>query len=53
MLLCEFDPDEFIRFMELYIDSYDEWFQMGMSQFSDGGLTLTKPYISSSNYIIK
>ena len=25
----------------------------GMSQFADGGLMSTKPYISSSNYIIK
>ena len=57
MLLCEFDPDEVYKwFMELYIDSYD-WVMVpnvyGMSQFSDGGLMSTKPYISSSNYIIK
>ena len=57
MLLCEFDPDEVYRwFMELFIDSYD-WVMVpnvyGMSQFSDGGLMATKPYISSSNYIIK
>ena len=25
----------------------------GMSQFSDGGLMATKPYISGSNYIMK
>jgi deoxyribodipyrimidine photolyase-related protein len=25
----------------------------GMSQFADGGLMSTKPYISSSNYILK
>ena len=25
----------------------------GMSQFSDGGLMSTKPYISGSNYILK
>ena len=25
----------------------------GMSQFSDGGLFATKPYISGSNYILK
>ena len=25
----------------------------GMSQFADGGLMSTKPYISSSNYIMK
>jgi len=57
MLLCEFDPDEVYRwFMELFIDSYD-WVMVpnvyGMSQFSDGGIMSTKPYISSSNYIKK
>ena len=57
MVLCEFDPDEVYRwFMELFIDSYD-WVMVpnvyGMSQFADGGLMSTKPYISSSNYIIK
>ena len=57
MMLCEFDPDEVYRwFMELFIDSYD-WVMVtnvyGMSQFSDGGLMATKPYISGSNYIIK
>ena len=39
-----------------FIDSYD-WVMVpnvyGMSQFADGGLMSTKPYISSSNYIIK
>ena len=57
MLLCEFDPDEVYRwFMELFIDAYD-WVMVpnvyGMSQFADGGLFATKPYISSSNYIMK
>jgi deoxyribodipyrimidine photolyase-related protein len=57
MMLCEFDPDEVYRwFMELFIDSYD-WVMVtnvyGMSQFSDGGLMATKPYISGSNYILK
>ena len=57
MLLCEFDPDEVYKwFMELFIDSYD-WVMVpnvyGMSQFSDGGLFTTKPYISGSNYIRK
>ncbi len=57
MLLCEFDPDEVYRwFMELFIDAYD-WVMVpnvyGMSQFADGGLFATKPYISSSNYILK
>ena len=57
MLLCEFHPDEVYKwFMELFIDSYD-WVMVpnvyGMSQFADGGLMSTKPYISSSNYIYK
>jgi deoxyribodipyrimidine photolyase-related protein len=57
MLLCEIDPDEVYRwFMELFIDAYD-WVMVpniyGMSQFADGGLTSTKPYISGSNYLMK
>jgi deoxyribodipyrimidine photolyase-related protein len=57
MLLCEFDPDEVYRwFMELFIDSYD-WVMVpnvyGMSQYADGGMIVTKPYISSSNYVLK
>lgn len=57
MLLCEFDPDEVYRwFMELFIDAYD-WVMVpnvyGMSQFADGGLFATKPYIGGSNYMNK
>jgi deoxyribodipyrimidine photolyase-related protein len=57
MLLCEFDPNEVHRwFMEMYIDAYD-WVMVpnvyGMSQFADGGLMATKPYISGSNYLMK
>lgn len=57
MVLCEFDPDEVYRwFMELFIDAYD-WVMVpnvyGMSQYADGGLMSTKPYISGSNYILK
>jgi len=57
MMLCEFDPDEVYKwFMELFIDSYD-WVMVtniyGMSQFADGGLMATKPYISGSNYLMK
>ncbi len=57
MLLCEFHPNEVYRwFMELFIDAYD-WVMVpnvyGMSQFADGGLFATKPYISGSNYILK
>lgn len=57
MLLCEFDPDEVYKwFMELFIDAYD-WVMVpnvyGMSQFADGGIMSTKPYISGSNYLMK
>jgi deoxyribodipyrimidine photolyase-related protein len=57
MLLCEFDPDEVYRwFMEFFVDAYD-WVMVpniyGMSQFSDGGLIITKPYISGSHYLMK
>jgi len=56
-LLCEFDPDEVYRwFMEWFIDAYD-WVMVpnvyGMTQYADGGLITTKPYISGSNYIRK
>ncbi|MBS1596365.1 MAG: cryptochrome/photolyase family protein [Bacteroidetes bacterium] len=57
MLLCGIRTDEVYRwFMELYIDSYD-WVMVpnvyGMSQYADGGLMSTKPYISGSNYLLK
>lgn len=57
MLLCEFDPHHVYRwFMEMYIDAYD-WVMVpntyGMTQFADGGLMMTKPYISGSNYLLK
>ena len=57
MLLCEFDPNEVYRwFMEMFVDAYD-WVMVtnvyGMSQFADGGLMATKPYISGSNYLMK
>ena len=57
MVLCEFDPDEVYRwFMEMYVDAYD-WVMVpnvyGMTQFADGGLMTTKPYISGSNYLLK
>ncbi|MEM9328729.1 MAG: FAD-binding domain-containing protein, partial [Bacteroidota bacterium] len=57
MLLCELHPDEVYRwFMEMYVDSAD-WVMApnvyGMSQFADGGIFATKPYIGGSNYILK
>jgi len=56
-LLCEFDPDEvYAWFMALFIDAYD-WVMVpnvyGMTQFADGGLMTTKPYISGSAYLMK
>jgi deoxyribodipyrimidine photolyase-related protein len=42
--------------MEMYVDAYD-WVMVpntyGMTQFADGGLIMTKPYISGSNYLMK
>lgn len=57
MLLCEINPKEvYAWFMEMYIDSAD-WVMvpnvLGMSQFADGGLFATKPYIAGSNYMRK
>lgn len=57
MLLSEIHPNEvYYWFMEMFIDAYD-WVMVpnvyGMSQYADGGLITTKPYISSSNYVRK
>jgi deoxyribodipyrimidine photolyase-related protein len=57
MLLCEIDPAAVYRwFMELFVDAYD-WVMVpnvyGMSQYADGGSIVTKPYVSSSNYVRK
>jgi len=57
LLLIEVDPDEVYKwFMSQFIDAYD-WVMFGnvyaMSQFSCGELLTSKPYISSSNYILK
>ncbi len=57
MLLCMIDPkDVYEIFMEWTIDAY-EWVMIpnvyGMTQFADGGLMMTRPYLSSSNYILK
>ncbi|NDD58275.1 MAG: cryptochrome/photolyase family protein [Chlamydiae bacterium] len=56
-LLCEIHPDEIYRwFMEMFIDAYD-WVMVpnvyGMSQYADGGLMTTKPYLSGSSYLRK
>lgn len=57
MLLCEVEPNEVYRwFMQLFVDAYD-WVMVpnvyGMSQFADGGLITTKPYLSGSAYVRK
>ncbi len=57
MLLARIDPNEVNKwFMEMYVDSSD-WVMepnvYGMSQFSEGPLFATKPYIGGSNYILK
>lgn len=57
MLLSEVDPKEVYKwFMEMFVDSSD-WVMapnvFGMSQFADGGLFATKPYIGGANYIRK
>ena len=57
MLLCEIHPKDIYRwFMEFAIDSYD-WVMIpnvyGMVGYNDGGGTTTKPYVSSSNYVLR
>ncbi len=57
MTLLGIDPDEGYQwFMEWYIDAYD-WVMVpnvyGMALFADGGTMVTKPYVSSSNYLRK
>ena len=57
MMLCEFSPDDVYRwFMEMFIDAYD-WVMVpnvyGMGLQADGGLMMTKPYISGSSYILR
>ncbi len=57
LLLTEASPDEIYRWFNGYfVDAYD-WVMVpnvyGMSQYADGGLMTTKPYICSSNYILK
>lgn len=56
-LLAQVHPDEVEAwYLGIYIDAI-EWVEMpntrGMSQYADGGLLATKPYVSSGNYINK
>lgn len=57
MFLSEINPNNVYKwFMEMYVDAY-EWVMIpniyGMSQYADGGKIVTKPYFSSSNYVLK
>ncbi|WP_028377653.1 cryptochrome/photolyase family protein [Leeuwenhoekiella sp. MAR_2009_132] len=56
-LLTQTHPDEVDAwYLGIYIDAI-EWVEItntrGMSQFADGGIVATKPYISSGSYINK
>ena len=56
-LLAGLHPDEVDEwYLGIYIDAL-EWVEItntrGMSQFADGGIVGTKPYVSSANYIDK
>ena len=57
MNLCQIHPTDVYKwFMEFSLDSYD-WVMLAnvysMGMYADGGLATTKPYISSSNYILR
>jgi deoxyribodipyrimidine photolyase-related protein len=57
LLLCMINPNDVYNiFMEWTIDAY-EWVMIPnvycMTQFADGGKVMTRPYFSSSNYILK
>lgn len=56
-LLTQIHPDQVDAwYLGVYIDAL-EWVEItntrGMSQFADGGIVATKPYVSSANYINK
>lgn len=56
-LLAGIHPDEVDNwYLGVYVDAV-QWVEIvntrGMSQYADGGLVATKPYISSANYIHK
>lgn len=56
-LLSQVHPDQVDQwYLGVYIDAI-EWVEItntrGMSQFADGGIVATKPYVSSGNYINK
>jgi len=56
-LLARIHPDEVDNwYLGIYIDAF-EWVEItntrGMSQYADGGIMASKPYVSSANYINK
>ncbi len=56
-LLAGVDPDEVDAwYLGVYIDAF-QWVEVtntrGMSQYADGGMIGSKPYVSSANYINK
>lgn len=56
-LISGYQPREVYEwFMSMYVDAY-EWVMvpnvMGMSQYADGGMLATKPYIAGGNYLQK
>jgi deoxyribodipyrimidine photolyase-related protein len=56
-LLAGVHPDEVDAwYLGIYIDAV-QWVEIvntrGMSQFADGGLVATKPYVASANYLRK
>ena len=56
-LLAGLDPKQVHEwYLGIYIDAF-EWVELpnvlGMTQFADGGLLATKPYVSSASYINK
>lgn len=56
-LLAGIDPDQVDEwYLGIYIDAF-EWVEItntrGMSQYADGGIVASKPYISSASYIHK
>jgi deoxyribodipyrimidine photolyase-related protein len=56
-LLAGIDPHQVHEwYLAVYLDAY-EWVEapnvIGMSQFADGGVVGSKPYVSSGNYINK
>ena len=56
-LLAGIDPSQVHEwYLAVYVDAF-EWVEapnvIGMSQFADGGIIASKPYVSSGNYIHK